>query len=132
MSQYRWFLINELFWSLVFDTMCALISAVTLFPLPCFYGVNGASSLDGTQRSIYFFIGVYGFLAKCFAYIFQFHYRAMQAIPPDNFFQCINISHFSIGSYLAVYLVAVTVASTLSIVRNEVIVFLIYVIRVPL
>ncbi|CAD5210775.1 unnamed protein product [Bursaphelenchus xylophilus] len=78
-SQYRWYLLHGLIWSLLFDTMGTLIGAVVLFPLPCYFGVNAASNIAGHTQAVYFFVGVATLVGKIFALIFQFEYRYYQA-----------------------------------------------------
>ncbi|CAD5210781.1 unnamed protein product [Bursaphelenchus xylophilus] len=79
-SKYRWFLIHELAWSLFFDAMGSLIGAVTLFPLPCYFGVNISNKLTGTQQIIYFFVGINSLLGKSCSILFQFEYRFLNTL----------------------------------------------------
>ncbi|CAD5207542.1 unnamed protein product [Bursaphelenchus okinawaensis] len=91
-TRYRWYLIHELLWSLFFDGMGSLIGAVTLFPLPCYYGVNLSSTFTGTQQTVYFFIGINSLVGKAFSLIYQLEYRLVQTLPSDNTFRVLSTS----------------------------------------
>ncbi|CAD5208569.1 unnamed protein product [Bursaphelenchus xylophilus] len=83
-GQYRWYLLHGLAWLFVFDTFGTLIGAVTLFPVPCYYGINAAASIVGTKQIVYFFIGVGSIIGKVSALVWQFEFRYYQAQPSTS------------------------------------------------
>uniref|UniRef100_A0A1I7S7T5 G protein-coupled receptor n=1 Tax=Bursaphelenchus xylophilus TaxID=6326 RepID=A0A1I7S7T5_BURXY len=65
--------------SILFDAMCTFIGAVTLFPIPCYYGINAAGAISGNSQTVYFFIGVGAEIGKVCAIVLQLEYRYQQA-----------------------------------------------------
>ncbi|CAD5210785.1 unnamed protein product [Bursaphelenchus xylophilus] len=81
---YRLLLINELLWSLLLDIMASLIGAVSLFPLPCYYGVNVTSALSHTQQLTYFVIGIGVYAMKDCSIFYQFEYILVKSLAMDS------------------------------------------------
>ncbi|CAD5235175.1 unnamed protein product [Bursaphelenchus xylophilus] len=87
LSNYKWYLIHGIVWGYSFDSLGALIGAITLFPLPCYYGVNAAGSLRGSSQVLYFFIGFNCAMGKILAVFLQFEHRFQQALPLDSWYR---------------------------------------------
>ncbi|CAD5232859.1 unnamed protein product [Bursaphelenchus xylophilus] len=83
-NAYRLLLINELSWSLLLDIMAALIGAVSLYPLPCYYGVNVTSALSHTQQLTYFVVGIGVCVMKDFAIFYQLEYILVKSLAMDS------------------------------------------------
>ncbi|CAD5225260.1 unnamed protein product [Bursaphelenchus xylophilus] len=81
---YRLLLINELSWSLLLDIMAALIGAVSVYPLPCYYGMNVTSALSHTQQLIYFIVGVGVCVMKDSAIFCQLEYILVKSLAMDS------------------------------------------------
>ncbi|CAD5210771.1 unnamed protein product [Bursaphelenchus xylophilus] len=96
-STYKWYLIHGMLWGCLFDVCSTLIGAVTLFPLPCYYGVNLASNFSGNAQLVYFFIAVGSSVAKGLALLYQFEYRYYQALPIHSWYR--KNFEFLHGSY---------------------------------
>lgn len=111
MSHYRWYLIHELIWSLFFDSMGSLIGAVTLFPLPCYFGVNAANHFTGSYQIVYFFVGVNSLVGKSLALIIQFQYRFQRTLPPDSFLRVLDLSRFPLHLHLIITVCIMCVVS---------------------
>ncbi|CAD5232856.1 unnamed protein product [Bursaphelenchus xylophilus] len=83
-NAYRLLLINELSWSLVLDITAALIGAVSLFPLPCYYGVSVTSALSHTQQLINFVVGIGVLIMKDFSIFYQLEYILVKSLAMDS------------------------------------------------
>ncbi|CAD5233038.1 unnamed protein product [Bursaphelenchus xylophilus] len=93
LSKYRWFLINELAWSLSFDTFAALIGGVVLYPIPCYYGENIASHLPSEYVQVYVMCGIASIVSKVTAIAFQFEHRYSQCLLGNSSYRafCLNL-----------------------------------------
>ncbi|CAD5227665.1 unnamed protein product [Bursaphelenchus xylophilus] len=87
MKTYRYYLINELFWSLLFDIMGNVICPVTLFPVPCYFGVGIVFPLDQSAMKTMLFVGTFIMVGRGSSLAFQFAYRFVQSIPPSSWFR---------------------------------------------
>ncbi|CAD5235178.1 unnamed protein product [Bursaphelenchus xylophilus] len=87
LSKYKWYLVHGLVWGICFDAMAGLIGAVTLFPIPCYYGINVSASIGGKLQMVYFFVGVNCAMGKAYATLIQFEYRFQQALPLDSWYR---------------------------------------------
>ncbi|CAD5210773.1 unnamed protein product [Bursaphelenchus xylophilus] len=94
LSKYRWFLINELAWSLSFDTFAALIGGVVLYPIPCYYGENIASYLPSEYVQVYVMCGIASIVCKLTAIAFQFEHRYSQCLLGTSTYKafCLNLT----------------------------------------
>ncbi|CAD5235177.1 unnamed protein product [Bursaphelenchus xylophilus] len=87
LGKYKWYLIHGIIWGFFFDAMSSLIGAVTLFPLPCYYGVNLASKITGNMQIFYFWVGANCMIGKIYATFIQFEHRFQQALPLDSWYR---------------------------------------------
>ncbi|CAD5206988.1 unnamed protein product [Bursaphelenchus okinawaensis] len=78
LNKYKWFLLHELVWSALFDIACGCIGAVTLFPIPCYYGTSYASSLSLQHLIVYFFVAAVATLGKVLPFVANFPNQADQ------------------------------------------------------
>ncbi|CAD5210763.1 unnamed protein product [Bursaphelenchus xylophilus] len=78
LSKYRWYLIHEMIWSLIFDWFGTFIGAIPLYPAPCYYGENLTKHLNGDYQKAYFFGGITAVAGKICSIVFQFEHRFYQ------------------------------------------------------
>ncbi|CAD5210777.1 unnamed protein product [Bursaphelenchus xylophilus] len=86
-SRYRWYLINSLIWSVLFDAIATLIGIVPLFPLPCYYGIHIVGSAGEGIQITFFFSAVVVLIGKGYSIILQLEYRYQQAQPSISIYR---------------------------------------------
>ncbi|CAD5230609.1 unnamed protein product [Bursaphelenchus okinawaensis] len=111
LNKYRWYLMNSVIWSFAFNTMSTFSGTITLFPLPCYYGINIASRLHGNYQIAYFFVTVNCLTCKCVAVAMQIEHRFNCTLSRNSLW-CRLVSGsvryevcFRIGIYVACFLI---------------------------
>ncbi|CAD5235262.1 unnamed protein product [Bursaphelenchus xylophilus] len=88
MKTYRYYLLNELCWSLLCDLSISIACPISLFPIPCGYAVGWITNFPGNISAAYMFMGLIIGVGRASALTFQFLYRFFSALPPGSMISC--------------------------------------------